>query len=161
MNASDVADLVTFINTFDARIEPTRDKVEAWALALNADMSYEFAHNLIVGHYASQTDAIMPADFNSAYKKHLDSFYESEKTKAIEYDRNKSFHTKATPERVAYWKDYAIKAMAETIKRAREAGQTSFPLAGALGNVLVESPDTPNKSSEAVSSPAEPEKVEL
>lgn len=136
MNASDVSDLLDFVSTFDGRITVTEQRCEAWALALNKDLPYDFAHSIIVKHYASDSTAITPADFNSIWFKELNRIYESNKSKAIEYDRTKSGYGRATPEQVTFWVGEAKRLMAETIAKARAEGKTTFPLAGDLSSAL-------------------------
>lgn len=111
MNASDVADLITFINSYDARVEVSRSKSEAWALALSDGIDYDFAHQAVVRHYATKTSAIMPADLNAEYKRGIDE--RAAKTKGENIDKELSYaeRDKASPEQVAYWKSFIGKTL--------------------------------------------------
>jgi hypothetical protein len=136
VNASDMADLLTFITTFDSRIDPNLDRVRAWVLVIDENITYEFAHAVVVTHYASASTAVTPADFNNFWKQAQKANAEQEKTLAIESGFQSSFHQKASPERAAYWVRECKKIMVETISKARAEGKDTFPLVGVLGNSL-------------------------
>jgi hypothetical protein len=121
VNASDVADLITFINSYDARVEVSRSKTEAWALALSDGISYDFAHNAVVAHYATKTSAIMPADFNAEFKRRIDEMAVKTKGENINKELSYAEANKATPEQVAYWKGF----IAKTLKGAN-LGKSEF-----------------------------------
>ena len=116
-----MADLITFINSYDARVEVSRSKTEAWALALSEGIDYDFAHKTVVNHYATETRAMMPADFNAALKRSIDERATKAKGQNINKELSYAEANKATPEQVAYWKGF----IAKTLKGAN-LGKSEF-----------------------------------
>jgi hypothetical protein len=75
MTPADAARLLAVAGTFDPRLRPpTPEDAEArslaWAGALDADMSPEWAQRAVVKHYADTTEAVMPAHVNRAWRAH-------------------------------------------------------------------------------------------
>ena len=68
MKKSEVAALFALIAFYDARVQFDEGKLEAWNLALDEDMPFDFAKSIIVNHYADLTTAIMPANLNEKWR---------------------------------------------------------------------------------------------
>lgn len=136
MNASDVSDLLDFITSFDNRIVVTSERCKAWALALADGMDYEFAHSVIVAHYAKETSAIMPADFNALWKRDIDARATSVRALSIDAEYSFADRNKATPEQITYWKNYVVKAMEEAKEDALTEGRAISPFAEAFDDYI-------------------------
>jgi hypothetical protein len=75
----EAAKVLAIAATFDARLKPpspqdARLRAEAWRAALIDRMDPRWAQDAVVAHYASSTEALMPAHLNRAWK----AFRESE-----------------------------------------------------------------------------------
>lgn len=79
MLLDEVVKILGIAATFDQRLKPptpqdARLRAEAWRAALIASMDPRWAQDAVVAHYASSTEALMPAHLNRSWK----AFRESE-----------------------------------------------------------------------------------
>lgn len=86
MSPEDCARLLAIAGTYDNRITPpTRSDAQArsigWSKALDHDMNLEFAIEAIIDHYANETNSLMPAHINRAWRAHRKA--EAERRHAI------------------------------------------------------------------------------
>ena len=70
MKKSEVAMLFAVIVFYDQRIQFDEGKLEAWHLALDDDMPFEYGRKIIVDYYSENTSAIMPANLNEKWRSH-------------------------------------------------------------------------------------------
>ena len=59
-------------------------RVEGWNLALHETMTFEFARDFVGRHYASETDSLMPAHLNAAWRIERDRMRSLDEQKALE-----------------------------------------------------------------------------
>lgn len=73
MLLDEAAKVLAIAATFDPRLKPpspqdARLRAEAWRAALIDAMDPRWAQDAVVAHYASSTEALMPAHLNRAWK---------------------------------------------------------------------------------------------
>lgn len=67
MKQSEVTILLTAAKVIDDRVGVDAAKAAAWHSMLDPDIPLEYARDVLTSHYATRTDAIMPAHFNLAW----------------------------------------------------------------------------------------------
>jgi hypothetical protein len=68
MQTNEVAKLLVFINSIDARVVPEDSKIMAWDKVLNPHMPYDMAVEYASTHYRNSKDSIMPSDINLMHR---------------------------------------------------------------------------------------------
>jgi len=68
MQTNEVAKLLVFINSIDARVVPEDSKIMAWDKVLNPHMPYDMALEYASTHYKNSKDSIMPSDINLMHR---------------------------------------------------------------------------------------------
>lgn len=68
MTPQEVAAVLTAIAAIDDRIDPDQMRIAMWCEVLYGDMTFEFARQTVINHYAQSRNVIMPADLNSPWK---------------------------------------------------------------------------------------------
>ena len=67
MQRSEIAKLLIYINSIDARVVIEDSKVLAWERILNPHLPLEISRELVDLHYGNFKDSIMPADLNNLF----------------------------------------------------------------------------------------------
>lgn len=68
MQTNEVAKLLVFINSIDARVVLEDSKIMAWDKVLNPHMPYDMAVEYASTHYRNSKDSIMPSDINLMHR---------------------------------------------------------------------------------------------
>jgi len=68
MQTNEVAKLLVFINSIDARVVPEDSKIMAWDKVLNPHMPYDMALEYASTYYKNSKDSIMPSDINLMHR---------------------------------------------------------------------------------------------
>lgn len=68
MNKQEVARILTAIASLDDRIDPDEARVFMWFEVLDPTMTFEFAKQTVINHYAKSKTVMMPSDFNLLWK---------------------------------------------------------------------------------------------
>lgn len=69
MNKSDIAFVLSFASTLDARVPFDEAAVEAWALVLDADMEGKWAGEYVKKHYGRGDDLLIPSVLNRGWQE--------------------------------------------------------------------------------------------
>jgi len=68
MQTSEIAKLLVFINSLDARVVPDDSKIMAWDRVLNPHMPFDMAIDYAAVYYRNSKDSIMPSDINLMHR---------------------------------------------------------------------------------------------
>jgi hypothetical protein len=97
MEVNEVARLIAYCYSLDARVGLGDEKVVAWSKALNQHMPYDLGIEFATKHYSNSKDVIMPADINLMFRNMKQQPIQVKGQQQIEGWK------KATPEQAAYW----------------------------------------------------------
>lgn len=70
MRNSEIAIMLTFVNTLDGRINPDDATVISWGNVLTKDMNATWAAEFVKKHYGKTGDMLIPSMLNKAWYEH-------------------------------------------------------------------------------------------
>ena len=73
MTVNEVLVLLAMASTYDAKLNAPTDeerlnKARAWAMAIDNDLSFDVAKQIIIDYYSEHKALLMPADINKAWR---------------------------------------------------------------------------------------------